>query len=153
MRGLLVFVFLTVLGFIAVNDYRTHAIDNRFHAVIFALGVAAVWLFPEHGIVEKCIGALIVSVPMLLTVLVFPGAFGGGDIKLMAVCGWFLGAKAVVCAAIISVFAAGSYYGVMLMCQKVSRKTQVAFGPWLAAGLSVAAFYGDFLADSYLKIM
>lgn len=45
----------------------------------------------EHGLIDRLIGALIVSVPMLLLALAIPGAFGGGDIKLMAVSEHFLG--------------------------------------------------------------
>lgn len=107
LRGLLVFAFLAVLMVIAMIDYDTQTIYDRFHIIIFVLGAAALWLFPEHGIWTKCIGALIISVPMFLLALAIPGAFGGGDIKLMAACGWLLGVKAIVCAMFIGLFAGG----------------------------------------------
>lgn len=152
LRGLLVFAFLSVLMAAAMIDYDTQIIYDSFHVIIFLLGTAAIWLFPEHGIISKCIGTLIISVPMLLLALVIPGAFGGGDIKLMAACGWLLGTKSIVCAMFISLLAGGIYCTVLLAGKKISRKEHFAFGPWLAVGLAVSAFYGDFLVDSYLKM-
>lgn len=66
-------------------------IYDRFHIFILILAIANIWLVPEHGLIDRLIGALIISVPMLLLALAIPGAFGGGDIKLMAVSGAFLG--------------------------------------------------------------
>lgn len=152
LRGLLVFAFLAVLMVIAMIDYDTQTIYDRFHVMIFFLGVAAIWLFPEHGLVSKGIGALIISVPMLILALVIPGAFGGGDIKLMAACGWLLGVKSILCAMFIGLLAGGLYCTILLAGKKIGRKEHFAFGPWLAIGLSVAAFFGDILADGYLSV-
>lgn len=152
LRGLLVFLFLAVLMVTAMIDYDTQTIYDRFHIMIFLLGTAAVWLFPEHGLVSKCIGIFIISVPMLLLALAIPGAFGGGDIKLMAACGWLLGVKSIVCAMFIGLFAGGIYCVILLAGKKIGRKEHFAFGPWLAIGLTAAVFYGDFLVDSYLKL-
>lgn len=152
LRGLLVFAFLAVLMEVALIDWETRMIYDRFHVIIFVLGVAAVWLFPEHGMMSKVIGALLISVPMLLLTLAVPGAFGGGDIKLMAACGWLLGMKSIVCAMFLGLFTGGIYCAVLLAQKKIGRREHFAFGPWLAIGLAVAAFYGDFLVDGYLKI-
>lgn len=132
-------------------DYDTKMIYDSCHVVILALGIAAIWLFPEHGLGDRCIGIFVVSVPMLILALAIPGAFGGGDIKLMAACGWLLGVKAVICAMMIALLAGGAYCVVMLAKKKISRKESFAFGPWLAVGLAVAVFYGDQLVNAYLK--
>ena len=49
----------------------------------------------------------LVSVPMLLLTLAVPGAFGGGDIKLMAASGFFLGMDAIVCAMMFGLLTGG----------------------------------------------
>ena len=68
---------------VALIDWDTQMIYDRFHIMILILAVFDFLLYPERGIVTRLIGALIISVPMLILALVIPGAFGGGDIKLI----------------------------------------------------------------------
>lgn len=152
LRGLLVFAFLSVLMIVALIDYDTQTIYDWCHVIIFLLGAAALLLFPEHGLADRAAGMFIISVPMLLLALCIPGAFGGGDIKLMAASGWLLGVKAVVCAMFLGLFAGGTYCVFLLARGKIGRKDHFAFGPWLAFGLAVAVFCGDALVDAYLKL-
>ena len=80
---------------------------------------------------------------MLLLAMVIPGAFGGGDIKLMAVSGWMLGVESIICAMFLGLFAGGCYGSLMVKKNKLGRKDQFALGPFLALGLTIAVFYGD----------
>lgn len=144
LRGLLIISFLAVLIVVAIMDYQTQTIHDGCHVIIFVLGVAAIWLFPERGLMDKSIGAFAVSLPMIIITLVIPGAFGGGDIKLMAACGWFVGVKPIVYAMIIGLFSAAIYCVVMLAGKKTGRKEHFALGPWLALGVAVSVFYGNF---------
>lgn len=153
LRGLVVFLFLAVLTAVAVIDWDTRIIYDRFHLVIGILGAAAVWLFPEISLISRLIGLLIISVPMLVLAMAIPGAFGGGDIKLMAVCGWLLGWKANVFAMFAGLLTAGLYCGVMLAKKKLGRKDHFAFGPFLAIGLAVAAFCGEWIGNWYLSLL
>ena len=79
---------------------------------------------------------------MFVLALLIPGAFGGGDIKLMAVSGLFLGTASIVCAMFFGLLTGGAYGAVMLKSGKLGRKDHFAFGPFLAFGLASAAFYG-----------
>ena len=139
-RGFLIFLFLAVLMTVAVTDYKIQKIHHRFHMMILLLGIVAVWLFPEYRIVDRCIGTIAISVPMFLIALMLPGAFGGGDIKLMAVCGWLLGFRSIVYAMVVAIMAGGMYCIIQLLRRKISRKDSLAFAPWLAVGLVAACF-------------
>ena len=88
---------------------------------------------------------------MLILALLIPGAFGGGDIKLMAASGLFLGTASIVCAMFFGLLTGGAYGSIMLKSGKLERKDQFAFGPFLAVGLTVAAFYGDQIVSWYLR--
>lgn len=146
-RGLLVFVFLAVLTAVAAIDWDTRTIYDRFHVIIGLLGLAAVWLFPEITLAGRLIGLAVISAPMLVLALLIPGAFGGGDIKLMASCGWLLGWKAEVFAMFTGLMGAGIYCIVMLKAGKLTRKDPFALGPFLAAGLAAAAFCGEWVGN------
>jgi len=153
LRGLLVFAFLAVLMMVAAIDWDTRIIYDRFHVMIGALGLAAVWLFPEISLTSRLAGLAVVSLPMLVLALLIPDAFGGGDIKLMAVCGWLLGWKANVFAMFAGLLTAGIYCGIMLAAGKLGRKDHFAFGPFLAAGLAAAAFCGEWIGNWYLSLL
>ena len=69
----------------------------------------AVFAFPNVKIMERLIGVFSVSLPLVAITLAVPGAFGGGDIKLMAVIGFFLGWKMSLTAFMLAVFSGGIY--------------------------------------------
>ena len=86
LAALLVFLFISVLFTVALIDAETMEIPDDFHIVILVLAVLMI-LFGKTSFWSHLIGMFCVSVPMLLLALAVPGGFGGGDIKLMAVCG------------------------------------------------------------------
>ena len=94
------------------------------------------------------IGALIISIPLLVISLVsHEKAMGMGDVYLMAAAGLFLGVPNVLIAMLIALVS-GSIVGMIL---KHSNGSSVfAFGPYLALGIAVAALYGDAIADFYV---
>lgn len=153
LKGAVIFAYLGILLVVARIDWDTQIIYDRFHILILLLGVAALWLFPEHGMVDRLIGAVIISVPMLLLALIIPGAFGGGDIKLMAASGFFLGTGPVVCAMFFGLLTGGGYGAAMLLGKKLEKKDHFAFGPFLAFGLALAVFFGDQIVNWYLSLL
>lgn len=153
LRGLLAFAYLGLLTVIAIIDWRTKNIYDRFQIMIALLGLCAVFVFPEHSLKERMFGFVIVAVPMLLLALLVEGAFGGGDIKLMAVSGFLLGGKAIVAAMFLGLAFGGIYCSFMLWKKRLGRKDAFAFGPFLALGLGIALFCGDTLADWYLAFL
>jgi leader peptidase (prepilin peptidase)/N-methyltransferase len=80
------------------------------------------------------------------------GGMGGGDIKLTAMMGAFLGLRDVG-VAVFTGLVAGSLIGVGLMIAgRKTRKDMIPFGPFLALGGVVAVFWGDRLVDWYLRL-
>ncbi len=77
---------------------------------------------------------------------------GGGDIKLLAMMGAFLGWKAVL----FIIFASsllGSVIGVSIMLlQKKDSKFAIPFGPYLALGAVLYIFYGRQVILWYLRL-
>lgn len=84
----------------------------------------------------------------------FVYGFGMGDILVMAVGGLALGYKAAFVAAIIAIVS-GAVYAVILaaMPRDENSSNKFAFGPFLILGLTVAAFCGNFLFDSYMSYL
>ncbi len=80
-------------------------------------------------------------------------AMGGGDVKLMGMVGAFLGWKG----AFLTIFLGslvGSIVGVLLIIFKRHKMDRVIpFGPFLAAGAVVTAFYGPDIISWYLALI
>ena len=153
LEGIWVFAYLGILTVVALTDWDTRTIYDRFHIMILFLGAGGFWLRPEHGILDRFIGAAAVALPMLVLTLLIDGAFGGGDIKLMAASGFLLGWRAIVFAMFLGLAAGGTYCLGMLLRGKLGRKDQLAFGPFLALGLGISVFVGDSVAGWYLSLL
>lgn len=75
---------------------------------------------------------------------------GGGDIKLMAMIGAFLGWKAVILTTFLGSLS-GSAAGIMAMLRKgQGRGMLIPFGPFLAFGALVTIFFGQEILMWYL---
>lgn len=103
----------------------------------------AVFAFSDVTLTERLIGFFSVSLPLFAITLAVPGAFGGGDIKLMAVIGFFLGWKMSLTAFMLAVFSGGIYGIGLLLSKKKGAKEHFAFGPFLCAGTALTLFVGE----------
>jgi len=77
---------------------------------------------------------------------------GGGDAKLLAMLGAFLGLKSILFIIFISSLV-GSVAGLFLMAlQRKGRHLAIPFGPYLAFGAVLYIFYGSQLINWYLRL-
>jgi len=77
---------------------------------------------------------------------------GGGDIKLLAMIGAFLGWRGVLVTLILGSFS-GALIGIALIIARgADSRLPIPFGPFLALGAACALFYGDALIRWYLQI-
>ncbi len=90
------------------------------------------------------------GVVFLLIAVISRGGMGGGDIKLAAVMGHFLGWPVIAAAMFIS-FTLGGLVGLALLITGVRRrKDPVPFGPFMAVGGLIALFWGEALIRWYV---
>ena len=77
---------------------------------------------------------------------------GGGDIKLLAMIGAFLGWRGVLVTLILGSFS-GAIIGIALIVARgADSRLPIPFGPFLALGAVCALFFGDALILWYLQI-
>ncbi|MFA5072338.1 MAG: prepilin peptidase [Nitrospirota bacterium] len=80
-------------------------------------------------------------------------AMGGGDVKLMGMVGSFLGWKAALLTIMLGALA-GSVAGLFLiMFRRHSMEKVIPFGPFLALGAVLSAFYGSDIIFWYLDLI
>ncbi len=110
------------------------------------------------GLLNSVIGMLCGALPLytigrLWEKLRHEEGMGGGDVKLMGMVGSFLGWKDAFLTIFLGAIV-GSIAGLTLMTLKRHKRGQVIpFGPFLALGAVVTAFYGPDIIVWYLNLM
>ena len=147
-------VFGTVLLGIAVTDARHYLIPDEFTWGGLALGLALALEAGGPGLVQALLGAAtgfaLLGVVARVGQWVFKEeAMGGGDIKMMAMVGAFVGWKGVL----LTVFA-GALLGTLIFVPLSLRKKRlVPFGVFLALGAAVTFVAGDTIITWYLQFL
>ncbi|MFA7468292.1 MAG: A24 family peptidase, partial [Desulfotomaculaceae bacterium] len=108
-----------------------------------------IFLTSLNHLISGLIGFMAAGLLLLAIAVISKGGMGGGDIKLSAVMGLFLGWQSAAVALFLS-FLIGGIVGILLLVTKIKgRKDAVPFGPYLALGGLAAAFYGPQIITWY----
>lgn len=132
---------------VSVIDARTCEIPRGAVIVIAALGGVHLLFHPRQWL-AFLLGAAAVS-GFLLAVLLITGGrgVGGGDVKLMAACGLFLGWKLILLAFFIGCVAGSVIH--LLRMRLCGAGRVLALGPYLSAGVFVSLLWGGALLSWY----
>ena len=150
-------VFLGVMLALALTDVHHKLIPNSVvypSLVVFAITVVLGAALGE-GLdpIWALVGFASFGGALFVIALLKPGGMGMGDVKLAALIGMVLGSlglRYVAVAAGVAVLA-GGVGGIVALLAGLSRKATLPFGPYLAFGAAVSAFWGPALADLYLS--
>lgn len=149
LRAVLYSLLFSLLTVVAVIDWRTFEIPNGVNLAILLLGIVQLAADLENWPLYL-IGMCSVSLFFLLLWFLTGGnGLGMGDVKLMAAAGLLLGWQRILLAMIL-----GSVSGAIIHSIRMTRGAgrKLAFGPYLAAGIWVAALWGDRLIGAYLGL-
>ena len=139
----------SVLMAVSLIDLGTTEIPNGLIIALVPFAVAAYFVQPEISLISRGIGFFAVSLPLLALAVAISGAFGGGDIKLVAVCGFLLWWQNILLAFFVAVLLGGSYAVYLLTSGKRKRREHMVFGPALCAGIIFAMFFGEQIISWY----
>lgn len=128
-------VYLMILCRIAYADWKYQIIEPWTHIGILTLACMEMLFRVGVSVQERCLGAVVIAVPMLVLTVLLKGGFGGGDIKLMALSGFLNGVKVITYAGMLGIILSGIYVSMMLAAGKMGRKDSFALGPFLVMGI------------------
>lgn len=137
-------LFVILLLLVGTIDFRTRRIPDRLVICLFALGVITAgdeWNNGVCGLTGRLIGLFTASLPLFCIDLLWPGAFGGGDIKLLAAGGFFLGVSEILQALGIGIILAGVFCASGLLSGRMEKDSRFALGPFLCAGMIVCCLF------------
>lgn len=142
------FFLLSLLAVFFIDLFH-HIVPNAitYPGIVVGLVVAA----SQGRFLDGILAAAGAGAFFLLVAIVSRGGMGGGDIKLAAMMGAFLGWPSIAVAMLIA-FTSGATVGILLITMGLrSRKDPIPFGPALAVGGIVALFFAPPLIDWYLR--
>ena len=88
-------------------------------------------------------GGMLFTIAYIYQLITKREGMGGGDIKLLAMIGGFLGWKSLIFILLVSSFS-GAIVGIAAMViQKKDMKYAIPFGPFLSAAAIAYLFWGD----------
>lgn len=134
---------LAVIGWI---DGRTMEIPYALSGALAICALADFFLFPGLPVGERLMGMVCVSVPMYTLCMVVKEAFGGGDILLISIMGFYLGWRALLPGVFLGFLLGGleAWYGFWRRDGRMPGEgAHMAFGPALCLGLGISLFYGE----------
>lgn len=144
-------LFLCALVVITAIDLEHQLIPDRITLPGILFGLVANLLTARVSLVDSGIGILIGGGIFFLVILLSGGGMGGGDMKLGAMIGAFLGWKLALLTIFFAVFVGGAIATALLLAGVKGRKDPVPFGPFLALGAVVNLFWGAEILRWYLR--
>jgi prepilin signal peptidase PulO-like enzyme (type II secretory pathway) len=135
---------------ISIVDVKTLTIPDSLVIVMTVLSIYPIVI--NCDIKDNIFGLLTLFAVFVIILLVFPGSFGAGDLKLASTIGLVSGFELSIMILEISLVT-GAVTGIFYaLITQQSLKTKIPFAPFLAAGLIVSLVYGRELLLVYYRI-
>ena len=156
---LIYFAFFTSLTVVSFIDLSHKIIPDVVSLPGIVIGLAVSGLHPQLALKDSLIGVLLGGGTLYLVAsgyywIAKREGMGGGDIKLLAMIGAFIGWKGVLftilCSSLLGAVVGGA---LMLISSAVDSKYAVPFGPFLSLGAIIYVLWGGSLINWYWALL
>lgn len=145
-------IFLATLVAVTVIDLEHQIIPDRITLPGVALGFLSSFLGTRVSWLDSLLGILAAGGILFAVIVLSGGGMGGGDMKLGAMMGAFLGYKLALLALFVAVVLGGAVALALLATGIRKRKDPIPFGPFLAAASAFTVLCGEPLVTWYLNV-
>ena len=155
-ESLFTVLFFSILIVVSFIDIDLRIIPNELIISLLILGaIHAVYRSVQFGIAWYywVLGFIAASAVLLILGLIVADSIGGGDIKLMAAAGLFVGPLYILMSLFIGAIYAGLLAIFLVIFKKGSLKTAIPFGPFLSMGIITSVLFGEMILIWYLSIV
>ena len=157
-EGIVYYGFIAALLVVTFIDIDHRIIPDVISLPGVVLGFAASFIMPSLNWTDSLLGLLagggsLFAVAWGYELITGKEGMGGGDIKLLAMIGAFIGWQGVL----LTIFlgsAIGTFVGMIAMLkEKQNMKMRIPFGPFLALGAVISIFFGNELILWYWNVL
>lgn len=144
-------IFASLLIVCSGIDFRLMIIPDVISLPMIAVTPFVVWIHPDLDWLSAAIGVLagggsLYAIAWLYYLVRHEVGMGMGDVKLLAAIGGWLGYQAIIPTIFYgSLLGALSGIAVILIARKLSLKSAIPFGPFLAIGAIIHLIIGPYL--------
>jgi len=151
-------LFVAALIVVSFIDLDHQIIPDAISLPGIVVGVVCAALGLGSGFTDSLIGValgggLLYAVAVGYELLTGREGMGGGDIKLLAMIGAFLGWRAVLVTLVLGSFTGAALGLALIVARGADARVPIPFGPFLALGSLCALFFGDRLIWWYLHLV
>jgi leader peptidase (prepilin peptidase)/N-methyltransferase len=153
----ILFVLVCLLLVVSFTDLDQMVIPDKVTLPGILLGLALNTLVAPRLVFNFLLGAVVGATALYVVAILGERVFkkesmGGGDIKLAAMVGAFLGWKEVLLSLFLAVLV-GAVAGTMFIFIGLKKRQEhIPFGPFIAAGTVLVIFWGEHLVQSYQRL-
>ncbi len=134
---------------IAIVDIKTMKIPISLIAVFLFLSIYPV--ISKGDYIGSLWGFLLLVLFFLVIMFIFPGSFGGGDLKFYAAAGILMGLEMSIVLLEVSLVI-GALFGVAYGIKNGKNfRVRIPFAPFIAAGIIITLLFGDTIVLFYYK--
>ena len=146
------FVLTSCLILISLIDYKTQIIPDGLVGVIAINGALYNLLYAQQTISDMLFGAAVGFAVMLLIFVISSGGMGGGDVKLSAAAGLWLGVEGTLLFLLLAFILGGVISLLLLVSGVKSKGDAIPFGPFLCFAAFITVLYQPFLINFYWQL-
>ena len=104
----------------------------------------------EVKILNNLLGGLI-GYGIIFLIIILTGGMGEGDADIAGICGLFVGIKGVLVALFLAIILGGIFASIVLILKIKDRKSEIAFGPYIAIGTLIWLLIGQKILTLYVS--
>ena len=138
----MMFVLTSCLILISLIDYKTQIIPDGLVGVLYV----------PQGVVDMLFGGVVGFAVMLVIFFISRGGMGGGDVKLSAAVGLWLGVEGTLLFLLLAFIMGGVISLLLLVSGVKSKGDAIPFGPFLCLAAFVTVLYQPFLLNFYWQL-
>ena len=128
---LYIVIAISLLLLMTITDFEQQVILDEMIVAFALLGLCYVFHL-QLPLTDHLLASIGGGFFFLLLAFISKGALGGGDIKLIAALGLWLGWKSLLSVILYGAIAGGVAALVLLLSKKIQRKQFLAYGPYFA---------------------
>lgn len=154
-QTLIYIILSSALVIIAFIDLNEQIVPDVISLPGIVIGFILSFFVPYISFVNSALGVvvgggIILIIGLAGSVIFKKEAMGGGDVKLAAMIGAFLGWRYIIISLFLGFFL-GALAGIILILSKIkSREDVVPFGPFIVLGSLITLFWGEQIISWYI---
>lgn len=144
-------VFYSILLVVLFIDLERQVIPNRLVLLLSGFALLMQLTRPGMPLREALAGALLGGGLFLFLAVVSGGGMGGGDVKLMAVLGFWFGWRQALLLMFFAFVAGGVVGGLLMLAGLKKRKDAIPFAPFMVLAAFVTGMWGASILEWYMR--